>query len=111
MLHKDWRICRGKEYRCIYNNGKRIPGQYIIVFVKENQLLHNRFGIVTSKKLGNAVIRNRSKRIVREVIRNNLDKIKTGFDVVIVVRFNIREAVFDQVEKDYLRSMRKAGMR
>ena len=111
MLHKDWRISRGKEYRCIYNDGNRITGQYMIVFAKENQLPHNRFGIVTSKKIGNAVIRNRAKRQIREVIRKNLNNLRPGFDVVVVARFKVKETVFELIENDFLRLMRKARIR
>jgi len=111
MLHKDGRISRGKEYKCIYTNGRRIPGQYIIVFTHKNQLPYNRFGIVTSKKVGNAVIRNRAKRQIREVIRKNLNNLRPGYDVVIVARFNIKDAVFALIENDFLRLMGKASLR
>ncbi len=111
MLHKEWRISRGKEYKYIYNNGRRILGQYIIVFTQANNLPHNRFGIVTSKKIGNAVIRNRAKRQIREVIRKNLNNLRPGYDVVVVARFNVKEAVFELIENDFLRLMGKASIR
>lgn len=111
MLHKDWRISRGKEYKGIYNKGRRIPGKYIIVFTQANKLPHNRFGIVTSKKIGNAVIRNRAKRQIREVIRKNLNNLRPGYDVVVVARFNVKEAVFELIENDFLRLMGKASIR
>jgi len=110
MLHKDLRISRGKEYSYIYKNSRRISGKYIIVFVKENQLDHNRFGIVTSKKIGNAVIRNRAKRQIREVIRKNLNNLQPGYDVVVVARYNMKDTIFELIEKDFLRLMRKASI-
>jgi ribonuclease P protein component len=111
MLHKDERISRGKEYKCIYNEGKRIPGQYMIVFVHKNQLPYNRFGIVTSKKIGNAVIRNRAKRQIREVIRKTLNNLRPGYDVVVVARFTMKQAVFALIESDFIRLMGKANLR
>lgn len=89
--------------------GRRLVGQYMIVFLKENRQDGNRFGIVTSKKIGNAVVRNRAKRQIREIIKNNLEKIPNSFDVVVVARFNIKEAGFAVIEKDFLRLMRKAS--
>jgi ribonuclease P protein component len=109
MLHKDLRIRRGKEYSYIYKNSRRMQGKYIIVFTRENQLPHNRFGIVTSKKIGNAVTRNRAKRQIREAIRKNLKKLRPGYDMVIVARFNIKEAIFELIEMDFLRLMKKAS--
>lgn len=111
MLHKEWRISRGKEYKGIYNKGRRIPGKYIIVFTQTNNLPHNRFGIVTSKKIGNAVIRNRAKRQIREVIRKNLNNLHPGYDVVVVARFSVKEAVFELIENDFLRLMGKASIK
>jgi ribonuclease P protein component len=110
MLHKKWRINKGKEYGYIYKNGKRITGKYIIVFIKENNLDHNRFGIVTSKKIGNAVTRNRAKRQLREVIRKNIQIIRPGYNLVIIARFNMKESSFDLIEKDFLRIMKKASL-
>jgi len=111
MLHKELRISRGKEYSGIYKVGRRIAGQYMIVFLKSNQLDRNRFGIVTSKKIGNAVIRNRAKRQLREVIRKNLNNLPSTYDMVVVARFNIKDAVFALIEKDFLRLMRKASIK
>ena len=111
MLCKDWRISRGKEYRFIYNNGRKIIGKYMILFLSENQLTYNRFGIVTSKKTGNAVIRNRAKRQIREVIRKNLKSLQPGYDIVVVARYNIKDAIFDLIESDFLKLMRKASIK
>lgn len=108
MLHTDWRISQGKDYRAIYKKGKRVAGRHIIIFAHPNDLAYNRFGIVASKKTGNAVIRNRAKRVIREVIRNNFFNLRPGFDVVIVARYNIRGVKFSLIEKDYLTLMRKA---
>jgi ribonuclease P protein component len=110
MLHKNWRISRGKEYSGIYKWGRRTVGQYMIVFALPTQLKHNRFGIVTSKKIGNAVIRNRAKRQLREVIRKYLDQLLPGHDVVIVARYSIKDVGLDLIEKDFLRLMRKANI-
>ena len=108
MLHKELRINRGKDYSSIYKKSKKIRGNYVIVFARENHLNHNRFGIVTSKKIGNAVVRNRAKRQIREIIRININKIQIGYDVVIVAKFNIKEAIFEKIEIDLLRIIKKA---
>jgi ribonuclease P protein component len=47
---------------------------------------YRRLGVTVSKKVGNAVIRNRCKRIIREIFRKNKDKFPLGADVVVVVR-------------------------
>lgn len=108
MLKKTYRINTKKEYDYIYKNGKRIQSRYIIVFVIPNNLEYNRFGFVTSKKVGNAVIRNRAKRQSRAIIQKNWEKIKTGYDFVIIARYNIKDAAFAWLEKDFLIALKKA---
>lgn len=108
MLHKDWRINRSRQYSFIYKSGRRHVGKYLILFVVRNHIQENRFGIVTSKKTGNAVTRNKAKRQIREVIRKNRLGLPQGYDLAVVARYNIREASFEQIESDFVRLIRKA---
>lgn len=108
MLDRKYRINQEKDYNYIYKNAKRISGRYIIVFITRNNLQYNRFGIVTSKKVGNAVKRNRAKRRIRELSKKHMESINKGYDLVFVSRVSINEADFDQIEKDFLSAMRKA---
>ena len=60
---------KSKEFNLIYNHGTKIYTKYTIVFIHNN--IGSKFGVVASKKIGNAVKRNRIKRIFRQIIRNN----------------------------------------
>lgn len=110
MLSKENRISRSAQYSSIYKYGKKTPGRYMIAFVIPNQLENNRFGIVTSKKLGKAVARNKVKRQLRAIVHKGWDKLKPGYDVVIVARKNLPGTSFVLVERDFFIVMRKAGL-
>lgn len=110
MLKKQYRITEKKVYDRTYKGGKRISGRYLIVFIRENEREHNRFGFVTSKKTGKAVTRNLVKRRLRSLVQNEFSKFKGNYDVVIVARYNIKEAEFSALKKDFLIVMRKAGL-
>jgi len=110
MLNKKYRISKKKDYNYIYKNGKKIQSRYIIVFMTANNLEYDRFGIVTSKKVGNAVLRNQAKRRLRSIVQMHLPHLKTGFDLVIVARFSIKEALFAALEKDFLNAVKKAKL-
>lgn len=110
MLNKRYRITDKKVYDCTYKGGKRISGRYLIVFIRENGASHNRFGIVTSKKVGKAVARNLVKRRLRALVGQELPGFKGNYDVVIVARYNSKEAEFTALKKDFLIVMRKAGL-
>lgn len=110
MLKKEVRINKGKEYKYIFKNGRKISGKYIIAFFKENNLSYNKFGIITSKKIGNAVTRNKAKRKIRAIIKNGMDNFKGGNDIVIVARMSIKEADYISIERDFNRILKKAGL-
>ena len=84
------RIRRRAEYEQIYKRGIRIRGRYATLFVMANQLNVGRLGIAATRKLGGAVLRNRAKRLIREVFRRN--KIAPGYDVVVVPRRELFDA-------------------
>jgi ribonuclease P protein component len=59
-----------EDFQKVYRKGKRLEGVLMTAFVLPNNLSHNRFGITASRKaLGNAVQRNRAKRLLRETFR------------------------------------------
>jgi ribonuclease P protein component len=62
-----------------------------------------RLGIAATRKLGDAVERNRAKRLIREVFRRN--KIAPGFDIVVVPRRELLDATLSAIEDDYRRNI------
>jgi len=79
------------------------------VFVHANGLGRARLGIAATRKLGSAVIRNRAKRLVREVFRRN--KPPGGFDIVVIPRREMLEADYAHVEADFLSILTRRGPR
>ena len=108
----------------VYSRGKRFVGRYVAVhvlidykadkFMKANPKKKriNRIGITATKKLGNAVVRNRVKRIVREAYRlyEKSHKLKTGFLIVMAARDAAVTAKTGDVYGDLDTALRKLGM-
>jgi len=110
MLNKENRINKKKDYNNIYKKGKKILGRYMVLFIIKGEGSKNRYGFVTSKKIGNAVSRNRAKRRIRMVVKGNMKYVQDRFDVIIVARKSINEVSYSDLNRDYLSAMRKAGI-
>ena len=85
----------------VFNNKKNIN--------EENEL-YNKVGISVSKKVGNSVVRSRSKRLIYESYRLNVKDIKTGYDFVFVARSAINEKKYSDVEAAMINLLKKAGI-
>jgi len=98
-FRRSERIRRRAEFQRVYERGVRIRGRYSTVFLLRNDGKFGRLGIAATRKLGGSVIRNRAKRLIREVFRRN--KIAPGFDVVVVPRRELLDASLTVLEADY----------
>lgn len=79
-------LTRNKDFLTLYQRGKTVVCPYVVIYVRKNRLGYNRLGITAGKKVGNAVHRNRAKRVIRAAYREALPKLPQGIDMVIVAR-------------------------
>ena len=82
-----------------FRKGSFSSCNFITVYFIQNKSSYNRFGISVSKKIGNAVVRNRAKRIIRAGYRLNEEKFPIGYDIVFVARKGIENKKSDDIEK------------
>ena len=87
------------------NGGVRTRGRYLTLFVLPNNLVVSRLGVIATRRLGGAVRRNRSKRLVREIFR--LNKTGPGLDIVVLPRPGFFDASFVTLEADYRRTLER----
>lgn len=87
----------GGFMRC-YKKGRRVSCDWLCVHFFPNKTPYNRLGITAGKKLGNAVTRNRVKRIIRAAYRNSEKDIPIGYDIVFVGRNDIGQKKSCDVE-------------
>ena len=102
-------ICRNNDFRRIYARGKSYVSPLVVVYALKNRTKNVRVGITTSKKVGNAVVRNRTKRRLRECFRPYLGDVKNGL-YVFVARPSAAEATFQSLEKSMRYLIRKQGV-
>ena len=98
------KIKKSKDFSLIYNKSQKMHTKYAIIFIKENLNNEQRFGFVASKKTGNAVQRNRIKRIFKEFVKIHKDKFKKNTDYIFVGKSVLKEKIkklkYKDIEKD-----------
>jgi len=91
MLAFKNRLKKQKDFERVFKDGEGFKQGFLYLKVIKNGLQSTRFGFVVSKKFSKkAVDRNKAKRVIREIIKNNLSEIKSGLDVVVVVNSSIK---------------------
>ncbi len=78
-----------RDFLNLYKKGNCIVSRTAVVYFRKNGLSFNRLGITAGKKVGNAVKRNRAKRIIRQAYRTSEVLMPIGIDIVIVARASI----------------------
>jgi ribonuclease P protein component len=105
------RIKQGRDFSRVRQDGQRlVHGCLIANWRKLPAESSHRLGVVTSGKLGNAVVRNRARRLLREAFRTHQYDFAQPVDLVLVARASIVGKTFAAVEKDFLTTLRKAGL-
>ena len=109
-MNKKEKISKNREYRKIYNRGKNMISPLVITYVLKNKFNNTRVGITTSKKIGNAVKRNRARRVIRESFYSLRKNIKNGYDLVFVARGRTSKVKMGEVLKDITYHLEKLGV-
>ena len=82
----------------------------MVLWVKRGDDASRRLGVVSSKKVGNAVKRNRARRRLRSVWRLNRYKIINDVDVVLIARKNVVSVPWKQIEEEFFMLLQKSGI-
>ena len=100
-------IRKRQQYKRVYSKGRKEVGRHLILYTWLHGRDEQRFGITVTRKIGTAVVRNRAKRRIREVIRQKMPVLSVGGDFVVVVRKGMTKASFHEVRDELLHLVRK----
>lgn len=106
-MRKEQRLTQTSEYNAVYNQGKSWANKLFVIKACPNDRDNSRFGFSVSKRVGNAVMRNRVKRMLRECVR--LSTWKAGWDVVFIARPGSATAGFDDIRQAVDDLARRSG--
>ncbi len=109
MKHGD-SLRRKKEFRYTYRAGKSCKEAFLSLVYAKNRGKDAKIGFSVSKKLGNAVARNRVKRRMREAVTPLIPRIRGGVNLIFIAREPILEAPFPGIRENMLALLTRAGL-
>lgn len=102
------RIRKTTEFSHLYKHGRRSRQKPFHLVFLPNELGHSRLGCVTSRKVGNAVVRNKVRRWVRETFRRHKEVFRPPVDLLVVARPEIAELSFAEFAAAFLAAAEQA---
>lgn len=108
-MKKKQRIKKNEDFSLVFKQGHSVANRQFVLYVlpKEGQT-YFRLGLSVSKRVGNAVTRNRIKRYVREVFQAKQEQLEVGADYVVIARKPTAEMNLQEIEQSMLHVLRKA---
>ena len=115
-LHKLESLKNRQAFKLVYSRGKYSASSMFVVYALANETDRHRYGLSVSKKVGNAVVRNRVRRWLKEYIRLNASEfiMDKGYDFVVVARVPVgklpRDGAFQKIGQEVQHRLRKLGL-
>lgn len=110
QLPKRRILRKKKDFQTVYRCGRSYANRYLVLYVFPTAELGGRVGFAAGKKLGNAVVRNRVKRLLRESYRLHQNRIRDGIALLMVGRQALTGEKCDVAQRAFLSLGKRAGI-
>lgn len=109
-LPKQAVLRKNKQFQSVYRYGRSYLNRYLVLYVLSNREADTKVGFAAGKRLGNAVVRNRTKRLMREAFRLHRSELKGGIHILMVGRNPIVGVKYQVVDRAFRDLCQKAGL-
>lgn len=109
---KEARLRRGFEFARVKNEGRALHGKFFILSVLTKDLppAALRVGLITSRRVGGAVVRNRVRRRLREIVRQARPQVREGVWLVLIARHTAARATYQELQSEWSALARRSGI-
>ena len=97
LFGQEKKLKSNEQFKAVLSKNIRFSDELLTIYIAENNCDYSRLGVSVNKSLGGAVVRNRLKRLIREVFRLSQGQIPAGFDYVVMVSPAWKNSIGEQV--------------
>lgn len=94
-------VRNNREFTNIIETGKVYKNKFLVIYIKQNNYNKNRFGVTVGTKVGNAVIRNKFKRQIRNIVDNCKNFYSKDLDYIIIVRKSCLNISYEELKDSF----------
>lgn len=109
-MKRCFSLKKNKEFQYVYRAGKSAGAKSAILYYKHARHASYRVGFSVSKKVGNAVVRNKVKRRMKEAFRMMMPEVKKGYNLVFIARESAATETYHDLEKNMRYLLKKTGL-
>jgi ribonuclease P protein component len=109
-VQRNFRLTRSDEFKRVRQSGKSYAHPLVVLVVQAAELPRMKIGITAGRTVGNAVYRNRAKRLLREAMRPTLKDLPAGWDLILIARPGMASATLDDTRMALASLLRRAGL-
>jgi len=96
-VKRHFRLRTSQDIKRVRQSGKAFSNSLVVLVVHQNQSVKTRIAVIVTKSVGGAVERNRCRRVLRVAASEITPKIEPGYNLVLIGRKPLKNAVFDEV--------------
>lgn len=109
-MNRKFRLTNTTDFKRVRQSGKSYAHPLLVLVKQSNELVITRVAVSAGRSVGNAVQRNRAKRLIREVTRAIIPSITPGWDLILLARQSISKATYRQVRVALLSLLQRAKL-
>ncbi len=108
-MQKKYRLSGRKTFNYLLNKGTSVPAKaLVLIYAPSKYPIH--VGFIVSKKIGNAVTRNRTRRRLRESFRSLIPNVTDNYNYIVIARKGIEELDFFEIKNSLIGVLKRAGL-
>lgn len=109
-MKKKHRLRKNNEFQKVYKKGKNYWNKYVVMYAMKNGKDYTRVGFSLTRKYGNSVERNRTRRRMKEIYRLNSDRVIGGYDLIFIPKMRTKNSSYNEIENAMINLLKRSRL-